>query len=57
MARELVDLKPDAIIAVTSIGAVDVKKLTSTVPIVFVIVADPIGAGLAIRAGMRLVSR
>jgi ABC-type uncharacterized transport system substrate-binding protein len=57
MARELVDLKPDAIIAVTAIGAVDVKKLTSTIPIVFVIVADPIGAGLAIRAGMRLVSR
>jgi putative tryptophan/tyrosine transport system substrate-binding protein len=46
MARELVDLKPDAIIAVTAIGAVDVKKLTSTIPIVFVIVADPIGSGL-----------
>ena len=46
MARELVDLKPDAIIAVTAIGAVDVKKLTSTIPIVFVIVADPIGGGL-----------
>jgi putative tryptophan/tyrosine transport system substrate-binding protein len=46
MARELVDLIPDAIIAVTSLGAVDVKKLTSTIPIVFVVVADPIGAGL-----------
>jgi len=46
MARELVDLKPDAIIAVTTLGAVDVKKLTSTIPIVFVLVADPIGAGL-----------
>ncbi len=46
MARELVDLKPDAIIAVTALGAVDVKKLTSTIPIVFVIVADPIGARL-----------
>ena len=46
MARELVDLNPDAIIAVTASGAVDVKKLTSTIPIVFVIVADPIGAGL-----------
>ncbi len=30
MARELVDLKPDIIIAVTAIGAVDVKKLTRT---------------------------
>ena len=46
MARELVDLKPDAIIAVTTLGAVDVKKLTSTIPIVFVVVADPIGTGL-----------
>ena len=46
MARELVDLKPDVIIAVTAIGAVDVKKLTSTIPIVFVFVPDPIGLGL-----------
>lgn len=46
MARELVDLKPDAIIAVTTIGAVDVKKLISTIPIVFVVVAGPIGSGL-----------
>ena len=46
MARELVDLKPDTIIAVTTLGAVDVKKLTNTIPIVFVVVADPIGTGL-----------
>jgi ABC-type uncharacterized transport system substrate-binding protein len=46
LAQELVDEKPDAIIAVTANGAVDVKKLTSTIPIVFVIVADPIGTGL-----------
>ena len=46
MARELVDLKPDAIIAVTTLGAIDVKKLTTTIPIVFVVVADPIGSGL-----------
>jgi len=46
MARELVDLKPDAIIAVTTLGAVDVKRLTNTIPIVFVVVADPIGSGL-----------
>jgi ABC-type uncharacterized transport system substrate-binding protein len=31
---------------VTAIGAVDVKKLTSTIPIVFVFVPDPIGLGL-----------
>jgi ABC-type uncharacterized transport system substrate-binding protein len=46
LARELVDLKPDTIIAVTTLGAVDIKKLTSAIPIVFVVVADPIGAGL-----------
>jgi ABC-type uncharacterized transport system substrate-binding protein len=46
MARELVDLNPDAIIAVTAIGAIAVKKLTDTIPIVFVIVADPVGYGL-----------
>ena len=46
MAQELVDLKPDAIIAVTAIGAVDIQKLTSTIPIVFVFVPDPIGLGL-----------
>lgn len=46
LAQELVGLKPDAIIAVTTRGAIDVKKLTRTIPIVFVLVADPFGAGL-----------
>jgi putative tryptophan/tyrosine transport system substrate-binding protein len=45
-ARELVDSKVDAIIAVTTLGAVELKKLTSTIPIVFAIVADPVGFGL-----------
>jgi putative ABC transport system substrate-binding protein len=45
-ARELVESKVDAVIAVTTLGAVELKKLTSTIPIVFVIVADPIGFGL-----------
>ena len=45
LARELVDIKPDAIVAVTVLGTVELKKLTSTIPIVFVLVADPIGAG------------
>ena len=46
LARELVDIKPDAIVAVTVLGAVELKKLTSTLPIVFALVPDPIGAGL-----------
>ena len=47
LGQELIDAKPDAIIAVTVVGAVALKKLTSTIPIVFVLVADPIGSGLA----------
>src|SRR5215467_3192939 len=46
LARELVDEKPDVIIAVSVLGATDVKKLTDTIPIVFIIVADPVGMGL-----------
>jgi putative tryptophan/tyrosine transport system substrate-binding protein len=47
LARELVEAKPDVIIAVTALGALELKKATSTIPIVFVLVADPIGSGLA----------
>jgi ABC-type uncharacterized transport system substrate-binding protein len=46
LARELVDSKVDAVIAVTTLGAVELKKATSTIPIVFAIVADPVGFGL-----------
>jgi putative ABC transport system substrate-binding protein len=46
LARELVDAKPDVIIAVTSRGAAELKKLTSTIPIVMTLVADPVGMGL-----------
>ena len=46
LARELVDEKPDVIIAVTVVGAVELKKLTDVIPIVFVVVADPVGFGL-----------
>jgi putative ABC transport system substrate-binding protein len=46
LAYELIDTNPAAIIAVTSLGAVTLKKLTSTSPTVFVFVADPIGFGL-----------
>jgi putative ABC transport system substrate-binding protein len=45
LARELVDAKLDAIIAVTPLGAVELKKLTSTIPIVFVLAGDPVGFG------------
>ena len=46
LARELVDEKPDVIIAANVAGAVELKKVTNTIPIVFVVVADPVGFGL-----------
>jgi putative tryptophan/tyrosine transport system substrate-binding protein len=46
LARELVDEKPDVIIDVVAIGAFELKKLTDSIPIVFVNVADPVGFGL-----------
>lgn len=46
LARELVDIKPDAVVAVSVLGAVELRKLTSTIPIVFVLMADPVGFGL-----------
>lgn len=46
LARELVESKPDAIIAVTTAGAKALKQIDSDTPVVFVIGADPIGDGL-----------
>jgi ABC-type uncharacterized transport system substrate-binding protein len=46
LAQELVVAKPDAIIAVTVLGAIALKKFTSTIPIVFVLIPDPVGTGL-----------
>src|SRR5215831_2424081 len=45
LARELVDEKPDVIIAVTNLGTVEVKRDTSTIPIVFVLGQDPVRDG------------
>lgn len=44
--QELVDAQPAILIAITTIGAVTLKKLTSSIPIVFVFVTDPLGFGL-----------
>jgi putative ABC transport system substrate-binding protein len=46
LAQELVDANPDAIIAITTLGAVELKKRTSTIPIIFVFIPDPLGFGL-----------
>jgi len=45
-AKELVDLRPDAIVGQSTPVVVALARLTQTIPIVFVNVADPIGSGL-----------
>jgi putative ABC transport system substrate-binding protein len=46
MAQELAGSNLDAIIAVTELGARELRKATSTIPIVVVLAADPVAAGL-----------
>jgi putative ABC transport system substrate-binding protein len=45
-AREFVESKVDAIIAVTALGAKEAKQASRTIPIVVVVEPDPIGDGL-----------
>jgi putative ABC transport system substrate-binding protein len=44
-AKELVDLRPDAILGTTTIVISALARETQTIPIVFAIVLDPIGSG------------
>src|SRR4029079_19650051 len=44
-ARELVEMQPDAILANTTPVTAALQRETRTIPIVFVIVSDPVGAG------------
>ena len=46
LGQELVDAHPVVLIAITSLGAITLKKLTSSIPIVFALVPDPLGFGL-----------
>jgi ABC-type uncharacterized transport system substrate-binding protein len=45
LARELVDLLPDAILGQTTLATSALADETRTIPIVFAVVADPIGNG------------
>ncbi len=45
MAKEMVELKPEAILAFTTGVTAALRAETRTVPIVFVLVSDPIGQG------------
>src|SRR5262245_844634 len=44
-AAELVALAPDAILAVGAVGFAPLLQVTRSVPILFVVVPDPVGAG------------
>jgi putative tryptophan/tyrosine transport system substrate-binding protein len=45
MAAELVKLKVDVILALSPPGVIAAQKATTTIPIVFVVPIDPVGAG------------
>ena len=45
-AKELVNLQPDVILSSTTRSTVALHRETRSIPIVFVIVSDPIGSGL-----------
>jgi putative ABC transport system substrate-binding protein len=44
-AKELVELQPDAILAYTTPATAALQRETRTIPIVFVVVSDPVGDG------------
>jgi putative ABC transport system substrate-binding protein len=45
LAKELVDLQPDVIIATSTPVKAALQRQTQTIPIVFVTISDPVGAG------------
>jgi putative tryptophan/tyrosine transport system substrate-binding protein len=45
-AAELIALKPDAIFSIGSVPTASLQQATHTIPIVFMNVADPVGAGV-----------
>lgn len=45
-ARELLLVKPDVILAGPTVALLPIKRLTQTIPIVFVQVSDPLGQGI-----------
>jgi len=46
LAQELVDLKPDVLVAYGPQPSLAMKNATSTIPVVFIAVADPVRVGL-----------
>ena len=50
LAKELVDLRPDAILGHTTPVTTALTRETKTIPIVFAVVSDPIGSGFAAKS-------
>ena len=48
LARELVAVRPDALVAVTTPAARAALTATATIPTVFTMVADPVGSGFVV---------
>jgi putative ABC transport system substrate-binding protein len=46
IAKELVDSRPDVILAITSLSAMALRQYTLSIPMVFVQVGDPVALGL-----------
>jgi len=46
-ARELVALQPDVIFAAANLNVAALQRETRTIPVVFTVVGDPVGAGFA----------
>jgi len=46
-AREIVDLKPDVIVVHSTPAVNALRQLTNTTPMVFALIADPLGSGFA----------
>jgi putative ABC transport system substrate-binding protein len=44
-AAELIDLKPDAIVAQTALTVAPLQQMTATIPIVFLNIVDPVSSG------------
>src|SRR5437899_10039111 len=47
LAREVVDKKPDVIVAIAAAATAAARQATSTIPIVMAHAGDPVGSGLA----------
>jgi putative tryptophan/tyrosine transport system substrate-binding protein len=45
LAKDLVEQQPDVLVAATTPAAAALKRETRTIPIVFAVVSDPVGAG------------